>query len=60
MTYLKPHDIEKFNHDGFLVKQKFFDDDEIFEIRKWVYQYAEKKPGRLEKRSRKWDIMRLV
>tara|TARA_B110001454_G_scaffold113935_1_gene106721 strand:+ start:11933 stop:12706 length:774 start_codon:yes stop_codon:yes gene_type:complete len=44
MTYLKPNDIEKFNHDGFLVKQKFFDDDEIFEIRKWVYQYAEKKP----------------
>ena len=38
------HLIEKFKQDGFLVKKKFFDENEISEIRKWVYRYMEKKP----------------
>ena len=44
MKILNTDDIEKFNHDGFLVKRKFFDDNEISEIRKWVYEYAKKRP----------------
>tara|TARA_B100001146_G_C16156147_1_gene423504 strand:- start:126 stop:899 length:774 start_codon:yes stop_codon:yes gene_type:complete len=44
MKYLTMEDIEKFKQDGFLVKKKFFDENEISEIRKWVYEYATKKP----------------
>ena len=44
MKYLQKEDVEKFIHDGFLVKSKFFSDNEIGEIRKWVYEYAKKKP----------------
>jgi len=44
MKYLTMEDIEKFKQDGFLVKKKFFDENEISEIRKWVYEYAIKKP----------------
>jgi len=44
MKYLEKNDVEKFNRDGFLVKTKFFPDDIIHEIRKWVYEYMEKKP----------------
>lgn len=44
MKYLRVEDIEKFKEDGFLVKKKFFDDNEILEIRKWVYDYGAKKP----------------
>ena len=44
MKFLQKEDIEKFNRDGFLVKTKYFNDDEIQNIRKWVYAYADKKP----------------
>ncbi len=44
MKYLQKEDVERFIHDGFLVKSKFFSDNEIGEIRKWVYEYAKKKP----------------
>ena len=33
MKYLTMEDIEKFKQDGFLVKKKFFDENEISEIR---------------------------
>ena len=44
MKYLTMEDIEKFKQNGFLVKKKFFEENEISEIRKWVYEYATKKP----------------
>ena len=44
MKYLTVQEIKKFNEDGFLVKKKFFNYDEITEIRNRVYEYAEKKP----------------
>ena len=44
MKFLQKEDIKKFNRDGFLVKTKYFNDDEIQNIRKWVYEYADKKP----------------
>ena len=44
MNDLTPEEIEEFNKNGFLVKEKFFDEDEILEIRKWIYDYSEKKP----------------
>jgi len=43
MKSLTIEDTENFKRDGFLVKEKFFDSDEISEIRNWVYEYAVKK-----------------
>ena len=40
MKYLTMEDIEKFKQDGFLVKKNFFDENEISEIRKWVYRFC--------------------
>ena len=43
MKNLTIEDVDNFKRDGFLVKEKFFDKDEISEIRNWVYEYAIKK-----------------
>ena len=44
MNGLTSEEIEEFNTNGFLVKKKYYNEDEILEIRKWVYEYSEKKP----------------
>ena len=44
MIGLTSEEIEEFHTNGFLVKKKYYDEDEILEIRKWVYEYSEKKP----------------
>ncbi len=59
MKYLTMEDIEKFKQDGFLVKKNFFDENEISEIRKWVYEYAQKSQ-KIGRKDKKWDITKLA
>jgi ectoine hydroxylase-related dioxygenase (phytanoyl-CoA dioxygenase family) len=49
MKYFDKNEIEQYNRDGFLVKTNFYDEKEISEIRKWVYDYADKKPENWKK-----------
>ncbi len=49
MKYLTEEDIEKYKQDGFLVKKKFYNENEILEIRQWVYDYGAKNPEDWEK-----------
>ncbi len=44
MSHLTPEDIQYYQKNGFLVKKNFFDNEEISEIRTWVYEYGSKKP----------------
>ena len=44
MSHLTPEDIQYYQENGFLVKKNFFDNEEISEIRTWVYEYGSKKP----------------
>ena len=43
MNYLTREDIQNYEKNGFLVKKNFFDEEEISEIRTWVYEYGSKK-----------------
>ena len=49
MKYFDKNEIEQYNRDGFLVKTNFYDEKEISEIRRWVYDYSDKKPEDWEK-----------
>ena len=44
MVFLSNEQLDQYSKDGFLVIKKFFNDSEISEIRKWVYDYSKKKP----------------
>ncbi len=37
-------ELNEYQQNGFVFKKNFFDNNEIFTIRKWVYDYAERKP----------------
>ena len=48
MVELTDKEIESFHNNGFLIIRGFYDQNEIKEIRNWVYDYADRKPDEWE------------